>query len=536
MSDILIIDDEPGVSWAYAKAARSLGHQATVAGSAEEALQTIADRSFDLALLDIHLPGMSGLDALGRLSALRPGMPVIVLTAYGTEDTAVQAVMRGAFDYLTKPIELADLKAKIRAGLEAAAGRRAAEESQSAGSADSGPATRPVPAATTGIVGKCAAMQEVFKRIGLAAGSDLPVLVEGETGTGKELVAQSIHRHSPRGSGPFVVVNCASLPQELLESELFGHVKGAFTGAVADKPGQVELAAGGTLFLDEVGELPPATQAALLRFTESRRAARVGGRAPYEVDVRIVSATNRRLWAEVEAGRFRRDLYYRLNGLTIVLPPLRSRGADVGLLIDHFLARAAAIGGASIPGAGPAGVEAAGGAAGGAAIVKPVTTVAPILTDEARRRLESHPWPGNVRELRHAVAHAVLMARGGPVRVEHLPENVVGTPVGAGGSGGWEAAGDLNARLARLAAELVADSLAGEEPFADFGSLMAEFERPLLEAALRRFGGNQARLAAAVRLHRTTLRKKLREYGLIESGPDLQGDSEGDSVSEPPSA
>jgi DNA-binding NtrC family response regulator len=470
MADILIIDDEPSICWAYAKAAKSLGHRTVTAGSAEEGLEALRRERFDLALLDVQLPGMGGLEALSRLTAEHPRMPVIVLTAYSTPETTVEATRRGAFDYLLKPIELADLKRKLAEGLEAAAGRAAAA---------SAPDT--APAVSGGLVGRCPAMQEVYKRIGLAAASDLPVLIEGETGTGKELVSQAVHRHSRRAGGPFVTVNCASLPNELLESELFGHVKGAFTGAVADKPGQVELAAGGTLFLDEIGELPAASQASLLRFTESRRAGRIGGRSQYEVDVRLVAATNRRLRAEVEAGRFRRDLYYRLNALTVPLPALRRRGDDLHLLIDHFLARAA----------GRDGRPAA-------------------ITADARRRLAEHTWPGNVRELRHAVEHAVLMACGGPVRPEHLPDTL-GTAPDDGGPG------DRRGMLDRIAAALVDERLVdGVEIPKLFEGLMAEFERPVLEAGLRKFGGNQARLAAALDLHRTTLRKKLREYGLIE--------------------
>jgi two-component system nitrogen regulation response regulator GlnG len=475
MPDILIIDDEPSVSWAYSKAAKSLGHKAVVAGSAEDGLAALARQPFDLALLDIQLPGMSGLEALNRMSAHYGRMPVIVLTAYGTMETAVEAIRRGAFEYLIKPVDLADLKMAIQSGLAAAEARRA---SPAAAAADAG----------EGIVGKCPAMQEVYKRVGAAAASDLPVLLEGETGTGKELVAQSIHRHGGRSGGPFIVVNCTCLPRELLESELFGHVKGAFTGAIADKPGQVELARGGTLFLDEVGELPPDTQSSLLRFADTRKAGRVGSQHQYEVDVRLVAATNRNLRIEVETGRFRRDLYYRLNALTVRLPPLRDRGEDLTILTDHFLRRAAA--------RMPAGDQAR----------------VPQITEEARRKLGTHSWPGNVRELKNAIEHAVLMARGGPIRPEHLPETL--REAGVVGSD------DLRDRLARLAGALVDERLTGDPGGADFTALMTEFEKPLLAAGLRKFGGNQARLAAALKLHRTTLRKKLREYGLIEAGGD----------------
>jgi DNA-binding NtrC family response regulator len=320
-------------------------------------------------------------------------------------------------------------------------------------------------------------MQEVFKRIGALALSDVPVLVTGESGTGKEMVARAVHRASRRASGPFEPVDCASLPETLFESELFGHERGAFTGAVGRRAGRLERASGGTVFLDEVAEIPPGIQAKLLRFLETRTFERLGGTGPVTVDARVIAATHRDLAARIKEGLFREDLFYRLDVVTVRVPPLRERPEDVPLLVAHFLAQGRG---------GPAGA----------------------VSRQALDLLLAHPWPGNVRELRNAVEHARVLARGGPLLPEHLPPTV---------SGGGPPAGPgedalVRAIVRRLAAE------AGDREGDLHARTLARFEKPLLEEILARTGGNQVRAARILGIHRTTLRERMERYGIGGAG------------------
>ena len=470
MASILIVDDEKSVRWAFGQLVKSMGHQPVAVATAEEAFAKLAAEPLDLAIVDIQLPGMDGLAALDELGEQYPEIPVIIITAHGTMETAIEATRRGAFEYMLKPVELDDVKLVIEAALSATLTR--AEIAEAASQEESA-------ATPTAMVGRCEGMQEVYKRIGAVAGSDITVLIEGETGTGKELVARAICQHSKRKDKPLVALNCACMDGPLLESELFGHEKGAFTGADATKVGKMELADGGTILLDEIGEMPLEAQAKLLRFLEDRCFYRIGGTELRSADVRILAATNRELRPMSMSGTFRRDLFYRLGAVTIHLPALRERGEDVDLLVDHFLDRLA-------------------GGAGGKIHV----------SDAARGLLNRYAWPGNVRELRHAVELAALMARGGVIEPEHLPEAIAAPDL---------AGGDTTEGLAALAKRLLLEALA-DPASAGFESLMARFEAPLLEAAMEHFGGNQSALAAALALHRGTLRKKLRTHGLIEGG------------------
>jgi two-component system nitrogen regulation response regulator GlnG len=466
MAAILIVDDEQSVRWAFSQLARTMGHTPKAVATAEEAFAALEDQAIELAIVDIQLPGMDGLAALEQLSERYPEVPVIIITAHGTMETAIEATARGAFEYLLKPVELQDVKLVIEAALAATVTR-----ARIAATAAEAP-----PAAETTMVGRCEPMQEVYKRIGAVAGARITVLIEGETGTGKELVARAIHQHSGRKDKAFIAFNCACMDGPLLESELFGHEKGAFTGADATKVGKIELADGGTILLDEIGEMPLEAQAKLLRFLEDRCFFRVGGTALRSADVRILAATNRQLRPLAASGAFRRDLFYRLGAVTIALPPLRDRGEDLDLLVDHFLQRGAAAGGS-----------------------------APVIGEAARAAIRRYNWPGNVRELRHAVEMAALMARGGRIEPTHLPESVHAP----------EALGEPPAEgLARLARKLLADALAAERG-AGFEALMAQFERPLLAAALEHFDGNQSAVAKALGMHRATLRNKLRSHGLV---------------------
>jgi DNA-binding NtrC family response regulator len=382
----------------------------------------------------------------------------VVITAHGTMETAVEAIRRGAFDYLVKPMDTE--KAMLAVARAARAGGLTREVQDLKARLDGHAASL--------MAGASAPMQEVFKQIGMASLSDAAVLVLGDTGTGKELAARAIHAASPRSAGPFVPVHCAAIPETLLESELFGFEKGAFTGAVEGKPGRLARADGGTLFLDEVSEIPAGIQVKLLRVLEERQVESLGGGKAKPLNARIVSASNADLAALVESGRFRKDLYFRLNVFTIRLPPLRERKEDIPLLAARFLDLAHA--------------------------------ARQEVSKEALQALAAHDWPGNVRELRNAIEHALVLSRGRPLLPEHFP-------AGVGGSGAPESRADPIVReaVARAAAE-------GEGKLYD--RVLPLFEKPLIAEVLRMTGGNQVRAAALLGIHRTTLRKKIAEYGL----------------------
>jgi two-component system nitrogen regulation response regulator GlnG len=460
---VFVVDDEPGICRALERFFERRGDECRSFPRAEEALEAARAAPPDLVFLDVRLPGMSGLDAVAPFRALVPPPAVVVVTAHGTLDVAVDAMRRGALDYLPKPMDLAQVAAVAE---RAMASRAAARDPAGGASAAAGEAD---PAAL--LVGRSPAMQEVFKRIGAVALSDVPVLLAGESGTGKEMAARAIHRASRRAAGPFEPVDCASLPETLLESELFGHERGAFTGAVARRVGRLERAEGGTLFLDEVAEIPPSAQAKLLRFLETRTFERLGGAGPQAVDARVVAATHRDLAERIRQGLFREDLFYRLDVVAIRIPPLRERPEDVPLLVAHFLA------------------QGRGGPTGG-------------ISREALDRLMAHAWPGNVRELRNAVEHARVLARGAPILPDHLPPGVVG---------GVEAPAD-DAVLRALVRRMVAE--AGDAEGDLHARLTARIEKPLLQEVLARTGGNQVRAAKILGIHRTTLRERMGRYGI----------------------
>jgi len=472
MARLLIIEDEPGVARALERFAEGEGLGCTVAPTGEAGLEAMEAEGPDLVLCEVRLPGLDGLEVLRTVKERAPDLPVIVMTAHGTVDTAVQAIKQGAYEYLLKPLDLDKLRVVVSRALEK---RRLSREVA---------ALRRELAATPGqasMVGAGPAMQEVFKRVGAVAASDVSVLLTGESGTGKEMVARAVHAASDRGDGPFVPVNCGAVPETLLESELYGHEKGAFTGAEAQKHGRIETAAGGTLFLDEIGDLPPAAQVKLLRFLEDRIVERVGGTEPIHVDVRLVAATHVDLNERLREGTFREDLYYRLNVVNIALPPLRDRLEDVPLLVAHFL-------------------EAAGAGA-------------TALSEEALGVLRNHSWPGNVRELRNAVDHAVVLARGRLIGPEHLPPEVLH---GGPDRSPAEAIGRLvSAELERIRAE-------GAPPAGDdsvYERLLDLVEEPLIKRALALTGNNQVKASEMLGIHRTTLRKKMERYSLLKVKP-----------------
>lgn len=455
MSYVLIVDDEQAICWGLEQLLKRSGHEVAVASSAEDGLAAAARRAPELIVLDVRLPGLDGLTAMQQFRGLAPAAPIIVITAFGNLETAVRAVQQGAADYLTKPFDLQQAATAIDRALRQ---RTVQAEAAPLGEAD-----------PDGLLGRSPAMQEVFKRIALAAPTEAAVLISGESGTGKELVARAIHRHSARAARPLLPVNLAALNPTLVESELFGHQRGAFTGAHQARQGLLELAHQGTVFFDEAGDIPLAVQVKLLRVLEQHEVAPVGDAQPRPCDFRVIAATNRDLQGEVRSGRFRQDLYFRLAVFEIALPPLRDRAEDIPLLAEHFLRRVQP--------------EAAGG-----------RFAADCLAELVRR-----PWPGNVRELRNAVEHAALLARGGTIRAEHLPPatNWLGRPA-------EESLRELVRAWART--HLAQPGSAREL----YPKLLAEIEEPLFAEVLAATGHNRLAAAELLGIHRATLRKKLR--------------------------
>jgi DNA-binding NtrC family response regulator len=462
MSRILIIDDEPAIGWSLREMLADEGHSVELAGNVEAGLEACGRFAPDAMLLDVRLPGRDGLSALPELRSLMPEAPIVVMTAFGDLDTAVRAVNAGAFDYLVKPF---DLERVARTVSHALAERAAAAES------------RPKAAAADDalLVGSSPPMQEVFKQISLVAPTDLPVLISGETGTGKDLAARAIHAHGPRRSRPFVAASLGALAASVIESELFGHVRGAFTGATADRAGLFARADGGTLFLDEIGEAPLDLQVKLLRALENRAVTPVGAATPRPVDVRVIAATNRDLATAIAAGTFREDLYHRLHVFPIHMPPLAARGDDILVLTTHLLAR-----------------HAAG---------RPLPAVSAAFLDAIRGR----PWPGNVRELKHAVEYAAVVARGGTLRPEHLPPR----PTAAPGRPPGDASADARVAAAVEAWVEAAMAQAGTSGGPLHEPLMDLVETTLVQKVVDAAGGNRTAAAKLLGLDRATLRAKL---------------------------
>ena len=456
---VLIVDDDAAVCWALRQVLEQAEYRVAVAADAAAGRRAVRKLAPDLVLTDIRMPGASGLDLLADLRIQHPHVPVVVMTAHGTMETAIEAVGRGAFDYLPKPLDLDRTLDVVRRGL--------GEQSLAAAAQ---PTTAP---ADTAIVGSTPAMQEVYRRIAAAAATDMGVLVTGPSGSGKELVARALHRHSKRKDGPFVAVNCGALPEHLVESELFGHEAGAFTDARSRTIGRIHSADGGTLFLDEVGELPLAAQVKLLRFLEDQRFTRVGGNDEIQVDVRIIAATNRDLATHITAKLFREDLAYRLRVVTIALPPLVDRLDDLPALVRHVLARTAA------------------------RLDRGVA-----ITDDGMAALRRHSWPGNVRELKHVLEEAAVLATGGIISPEHLSlPNPDGVPAHAGTG--------LRQAIAAAAQRLVA-----QDPGNVWKRLEDEVQDALIREALARTAGNQLRAAELLGINRITLKKRMDELAI----------------------
>ena len=475
MTSLFVIDDEPGILHAFRKVFAPPEYAVATASSAAEALAGLASHTPDVVVLDIHLPDSRGLDTFRKIRNRDPRVPVVLMTGHGTSDLAIEAIKDGAFDYLTKPLELDQLRSVV-------------EQAVRTHRMQSTPAFLPADAPGVGdadaLLGRSPAMQDVYKAVGRVAATDATALILGESGTGKELIARAVYQHSKRARMPFLAINCAAIPENLLESELFGHEKGAFTSADRKRVGKFEQCSGGTIFLDEVGDMSPMIQAKVLRLLQDQTFERVGGGETLRTDVRLIAATNAELEKEVEAGRFRRDLYFRLNVFTIRLPPLRERGDDIAALVDYYLRRYSQ------------------------ELAKPVSRVEPA----ALTAINAYPWPGNIRELQSVLKQAILTARGTVLTLADLPAGVSQlppAPVPGGPPGvaapyphaGFDWASYIRDRIAAGTGELYAEAL----------ELM---EREVLVRVLQHTGGNQVQSSRILGITRGSLRHKIRALGI----------------------
>ncbi len=437
--ELLVVDDEPQMLIAINETLRQNGYSITTAGSGMEALCRLKEKYYRLVITDMRMPEVSGLDLLRKVKNLAPQTPVILLTAYGTIQAAVDAMRGGAYDYLLKPFSAESLESVVRRALDSAPRRN--EKISHA------------------IITQDQKFSRVFEQAGQAAASTATVLIEAESGTGKELLARMIHQKSPRSSGPFVAVNCAALPENLLESELFGFEKGAFTGASVSKPGKFELANNGTLLLDEIGEMAPILQAKLLRVLQEKEVDRIGGKDPVQIDVRVIATTNRDLYSLVQEGDFREDLYYRLKVVCLTIPPLRERRGDIPLLVDFFFKKYG----------------------------EDFARQALQLSPEATECLVRHDWPGNVRELENTIQRALTLCTDSKIRPQDLLLSESQSPA-----------------LNQGAAELGFSA----------GVTMREMERQLIRNTLEDTRGNRTQAAKRLGISLRTLRNKLNEFGL----------------------
>ncbi len=467
--EVWLVEDDASIRWVLERAMRNDGMRTRTFEAAEPALAALAalrGDAPDVLITDIRMPGKSGLELLRQLRSSRPGLPVIVMTAHSDLDNAVSAYESGAFEYLPKPFDVDHAVALVRRAAQSAATR----------AVDKVDASR-IPE----LLGRAPAMQQVFRAIGRLSRSSVTVLVTGESGTGKELVARALHDHSPRSARPFVALNTSAIPAELLESELFGHEKGSFTGADALRRGRFEQADGGTLFLDEIGDMSAPLQTRLLRVLAEGEFFRVGGQASIKVDVRVIAATHQNLTERVSRGLFREDLYHRLNVIRIELPPLRARREDVGGLLDHYL-----------------------GVAATELKVEPKT-----FSPAARAALEPYAWPGNVRELVNLCRRLTVLAPGSEIRPEDLPAEVTGASGSAPAEGAWSSALEQWAL-----GEALRD---GAPPLLD--TAMPQFERTMIDVALRRTQGHRQQAARLLGWGRNTLTRKIKELG-IDAGDE----------------
>jgi two-component system nitrogen regulation response regulator GlnG len=480
MSKLLLIDDEVDVQYSFQRIFDSPEVELTTASSGEEGLRLIPKLKPDLVIMDVRMGGITGMETLRRIRQIDSKLLVILMTAYGTTQTAIEAMKLGAYDYLLKPFDVPKLKEIISRALDAA------REMRSGARYDFERKDRPVlqpEDLQSEIVGQSEAMRQVFKLVGQFAGTDTTVLVTGESGTGKELVARAIHHHSNRNGKQFLAVNCAAIPEQLLESELFGHERGSFTGAVNERVGKFEHCKGGVIFLDEIGDMTAATQTKILRVLQSRTFERVGGNRPINADVRVIAATNKPLEQAVAAGQFREDLFYRLHGVRIHMPPLRDRQGDIPLLTKYVLNK----------------------------IAREQHHEPKSIASNAVKALEKYHWPGNVRELESVIRHVMVVSQGDVVLLNDLPSEITGQSSSSGpvlsaaavtGEGGVSDITVLTRQLFQWARR---------DPKL---KIIPAVERELVIQALKEAEGNQVHAAKLLGITRATLRKRVEKFGI----------------------
>ena len=478
MKNVLVIDDDEKICWAFEQFLETEGYTASVANSAEEGLNRIAADKPDVVLLDVNLPGMSGLEALGEIKANHPWVIVIIITAYDDVQTTIEAMRLQAFDFVPKPIDL-DI---VQSTLERAFRTQSVRSTLPVETADESPAEPQIDGHR--LVGKSNQMREIYKLIGVMASNTVTVLIEGETGTGKDLVARAIHAGSERKEKPFIPVDCGALPDELLESELFGYEAGAFTGAKAEgKPGRFELADSGTLFLDEVGNMTPALQVKLLRALQTQEIERLGGTRTLKVDVRVIAATNQELSEMVKRGQFREDLYYRFRRIALHLPPLRERQEDIPLLVTHFLQLIGEELGKSIRG----------------------------ISEDGMKLLQAYTWPGNVRELENCIRSAAALSRSDVILPDDLPAEIR--------TGSLADPTDTSQLLTAFKSVLQEPTKAaitqGKKGL--YEEVVAQLDKALIELVLDEFSGNHSKTAELLSMSRTTLLKKIKQNSSLST-------------------
>jgi two-component system nitrogen regulation response regulator GlnG len=469
MPSLLVVDDEPSILYFFRQAFDEAEVTLLTASTSAEGIEKVTRQRPDVVILDINLPDASGLETFSRVRQIDTKVPVIFITGHGTTASAIEAMRLGAYEYLLKPLELDQLYDVVQRAFEISRLMRVPTVIGD---------TMDVQENSEALIGRCPAMQAVYKAIGRVAPQDVTVLILGDSGTGKELVARAIYHYSSRAKGPFLAVNCAAIPETLLESELFGHEKGAFTGAERRRIGKFEQCAGGTLFLDEIGDMTPLTQTKILRVLQGQEFERVGGNQPIRADVRLIAATNRNLVEMVRQGTFRGDLYYRLNVYTITLPPLRERGDDVRLLAEHFVQR----------------------------FSQDLRKEVRSISLQAMEALERYPWPGNVRELQSVIKQALLHATGPVLLPEFLPPTLLGQETNATDISADAAIWDSLTRYINEQLELGTGTL-----YADYQALT---DRHLLTTVLEKTGGNLSQAARLLGITRTTLRTKVTALGI----------------------
>ena len=470
---VWIVDDDRSIRWVLEKALQQEGMTTQSFDSADGVLARLTRQQPDVIISDIRMPGASGLDLLARIRELYPRLPVIIMTAHSDLDSAVASYQGGAFEYLPKPFDVDEAVSLVKRANQHAQEQQGLEA----------PAAL---ARTPEIIGEAPAMQEVFRAIGRLSHSNITVLINGESGTGKELVAHALHRHSPRAAAPFIALNMAAIPKDLMESELFGHEKGAFTGAANQRRGRFEQADGGTLFLDEIGDMPADTQTRLLRVLADGEFYRVGGHTPVKVDVRIIAATHQNLESLVQAGKFREDLFHRLNVIRIHIPRLADRREDIPTLARHFHGRAA----------------------------QELAVEPKLLKSETEDYLKHLPWPGNVRQLENTCRWITVMASGREVHVDDLPPELLTQPQESAPASNWE-----------QALRQWADQSLGRGQSSLLDSAVPTFERIMIETALKHTAGRRRDAALLLGWGRNTLTRKIKELGMkIDGGDDDDGE------------